>query len=573
MGRTQFNNGDPKHRSWRLSFVWLLAALLVCLVAGGAAAQDEQVGGLELQVSGAQGELAEVEAPLAETWIQVTRDSFVSSNQPNQNFGFDSSIRFGFRPDTQGALRPLLFFDLGTVPTAVNITRAEVHIYLNAATPANDIDRAYGARALAAPWNESSVTWNNMPTWGPDLGTGTASSAVGWRVVDVTELVREWQRNPGGNHGLILVGDERPGQNHERNYFAKEANNGLFPRLRVIFDENIDTTPPQVTVTHPTPPGGWSPANFTVRWTGFDPDNPNGTPGSGIRWYDVFYSENQGPWIIGRAQVTTLEANVINARHLSRYDFFARGRDHAGNEVPEPSGPSAWQTWTRVDAEPPQARVNPLPQYTATPSFTVSWSDSKEQNESGISSFEVQWREDGGAWQTLAFQTTATSTTFIGGRNGVLYEFRARGIDAVGNQQPFGDAQAATTVWLEPVAYIVPFSPVIFQKTSGPAPGDQFTVSWVGLTPPGTSINSFDVRYQRPGNPNWISWLNGTAASSANFVLDVDDPDGEYFFQARATNSNGVTGPFNEELQARIIVDRRPPFIEPRVYFAGIFNE
>jgi hypothetical protein len=546
---------------------------LLGLIATGAAAQGDKGDGIEFQVSGAQGELAQVEAPLAETWIQVTRDSYVASNLPNQNYGLDPLIRFGFRPGNQGAMRPLLYFDLGTVPAAVNITRAELHIYLTSVTPTNDIDRPFGARALAAPWNELAVTWNNMPTWGPDLGTATASSTLGWRVVDVTQLVRQWQSNPGGNHGLIAIGDERPDQNHERVYFSKEANNGLFPRLRVIYDENIDTTPPNVSVTHPTPPGVWSPANFQVRWSGSDPNNPNGSPGSGIRWYDVFYSINQGGWIIGRAQVTTTQADVIGAQHLHRYDFFARGRDHAGNEGPPPSGPESWQTWTRVDAEPPQAAVNPLPEFTATRSFTVSWSDTKEQNESGIGSYEVQWREDGGPWQTLAYQTTATSTTFPNGRNGVFYEFRARGIDAVGNQQAWGDAQAATTVWLEPTASIVPFSPNIFQKLSGPAPGDQFTVSWTGLTPPGTTIVSFDVRYRRPGETTWVNWLSGTPNESANFVLDVNDPDGEYVFQARATSSNGVTGQYNEELQESIIVDRHAPFIEPQVYFAVHFSQ
>jgi hypothetical protein len=140
--------------------------------------------------------------------------------------------------------------------------------------------------------------------------------------------------------------------------------------------------------------------------------------------------------------------------------------------------------------------------------------------------------------------------------------------------QPWGDAQAQTTVFINPLAYIIPFTaPPIYQKLDGPAVGDGFTVSWDAITPPGTSISSFNIRFQRPGNSTWISWINGTTETSAKFELQLNDPDGVYLFQAQATDNQGRTGPFLEEGQEFMIVDRNAPFIMPESYLPIVFND
>ena len=322
--------------------------------------------------------------------------------------------------------------------------------------------------------------------------------------------------------------------------------------------------------------GSWSPDSFVVRWEGYDPPNSDGSPGSGIRWYDVYYTTNGGSnWNIGRAQVTGTETNVTGGAHKQSVGLYARARDNAGTEGPVPSGSGSVQSWTRIDAEPPNATMNPLPQFSAHTSFQIRWQDTKEGSESGIRYYDVQYREENGQWQHYVYHTTATSTTFNRGENGKTYEFRASGVDNVGKEQPWDDdAQASTIVWLTPVAYIDPFdAPAIYQKLGGPQAGDGITVSWAGLTPPGTSIASFDVRYQRPGNPSWLAWKTDTQQTSDKFELALDDVDGIYRFQVRATNNEGVTGPYLEEGEARMIVDRFKPFMEPQTYMPLVFSE
>ena len=544
----------------------ILLLLLFTVLAGAVSAQEEPLpgdGGLTFVEDG-DGALPEnVAAPAGEVWIRATRDTFVASNDRNRNYGFDSLIRFGFSPNGLGATRPMFFFDLSAIPSGARITRAEFQIYL---TANNDPvrDRGYAAHPLTSSWQEGSVTWNNQPGWGAELGRGTLGNTPGWQATNVRDLVRSWHSNPGANHGLILVGDERPDQNFERAYFSKESTANLPPRLRVQFDTTVDDRAPDARVVQPSA-GAWSPADFVVRWEGSDPPNSNGTPGSGIRWYDVFYTTNSGGrWNVGRAQVTSTQTNVTAAAHMAQIGFYARARDNAGNEGPAPSGSGSIQTWTRIDAQPPDVTMNPLPPYSGSGTFTVSWSDSREAQQSGIRSYDVQFREDGGAWQQLAYGTTSTSTVFNRGRTGSRYDFRARGTDNVGNVQEWGDAQATTTVWDQPVAWITPFVPPIYQQLAGPQPGDGFTVAWQAQTPPGTSIASFDVRFRRPGNPTWITWLSGTNQTSARFDLQAGDPDGAYVFQARARTSSGVVGAYVDGTQAQILVDRLAPFILPR---------
>jgi hypothetical protein len=552
----------PRNLALRMFGLAVLVTFLGVVLSTRALAQEE-AGALEFH---SERGPESYEAPAAEVWIQVTRDTFVSSNQPNTNFGSDQSVRFGFAPNGLGAMRPMLFFDLRPhIPSGARIRSAELHVFVSSIRPGGDSGRGFAAHSLAQSWGESAVTWNSMPQWGSELGRGNLASSGGWQVTNITGLVNEWNRNPGGNNGVILIGDERPDQDFDRAYYSKESTTGLFPRLRVQFDASVDDRAPAASVTSPSP-GSWSPANFTVRWQGSDPTNSDGSPGSGIRWFDVYYSRDGGnQWIIGRAQVTTTETQAVGAPHLQRYDFYARARDNAGNEGQAPNNPSFIQTWTRIDAEPPNATVNPLPEFTSAASFPVSWQDTKEGNESGIASYEVQFRANGGPWTILVYNTPATSTTFTNGQNGVLYEFRARGIDNVGNQQPWVDGpQASTTVFLEPGAYIVPFNPALYQKLDGPEVGDGFTVSWEGVTPPGTSITSFDVRFRRPNSSTWLSWLNGTQQTSAQFTLDIADPDGSYVFQVRARNSQGVTGQFIDDLQQSMYVNRHAPFIVPQ---------
>lgn len=546
-----------------------VAGLLLLLLVIAVSAVSAQEGELQFVDPPQTEEIAAPEDTSATTTtvlVPIARDTFVASNSPSTNFGFDPFVRFGMVPSTLGAQRPMLYFDLTPfIPSNARITQAVLEINVANISPPGDTGRGYAAHSLAQSWSEGGVTWNSMPQWGPEIGRGQLASSLGWQGTNITGLAQEWLRNPGGNNGVILIGDERPEMNFERAYFSRQSGSGTAPRLRVDFDSSVDTTAPTARVTQPSP-GVWSPPNFVVRWEGNDPNNPDGSAGSGIKWYDGWYSIDGGnTWTIGRAQTPNTETNVTGATHLQRYDFYVRAVDNADNAGPTPSGPGSSQSWTRVDGHPPAATVNPLPEYTAATSFNVSWQDTSEQGESGVAHYDVQFRANGGAWTVFVYNTQTTAATFSNAQSGVHYEFRARAVDNVGNEQPWpAGPQASTTIWLEPIAYVNPFSSPIYQQLDGPNPGDGFTVTWGAHIPPGTSIAAFDLRFRRD-NFAWLSWLSNTQQTSSFFSLATNDPDGVYTFQARARDSNGIQGQYRDEYQATIAVDRNEPFIQPQI--------
>jgi hypothetical protein len=497
--------------------------------------------------------------------IPNKKDAFISSNKPDNNFGLRSDMRLGYSlsGESLGAVRMLLQYQVQDyIPSGAVINNATLHIYLSGVTPSGDSSMGFKALYLTGEWSEKTVTWNqHNPAWGSEIGVGYASSTLGWHTADMTKMVREWIDGGRHNYGFTLVGDEGV-KDRQRVYFTKDANNGLSSYLKVDYTVSTDTTPP---VANVKPLPEWSPSNFPVEWEGYDPNNPDGSPGSGIKYYDVWDSTDNGShWNIWRAQVTETKSTFEGGQHLKTYSFTARAKDHAGNEQPR----GGVQAWTKVDAVAPVVSVNALPTYSPSP-FTISWGGT--DSGSGIASYDVEWREQGQAWQWLYENTTLTSFTAHGGKNGVTYEFRARGSDKVGNHQAWTGVQASTTVFTKPVSTITGTAPhPILQIKSGPGDNDSFQVFWQGHTAPGTEPLTYHVEVN-PLYTGWTSWLPSTLLTSDTYVLKKDDPDGTYYFRVSARNNQGQQEDPSPEAEGYIIVDRHAPFIEPSVWMPAIF--
>jgi hypothetical protein len=310
----------------------------------------------------------------------------------------------------------------------------------------------------------------------------------------------------------------------------------------------------------------WSPSNFLVEWEGYDPNNPDGSPGSGIKYYDVWDSINNGAtWNIWRAQVTSTSATFEGGQHLQTYSFTARAKDNAGNEQPM----GGVQASTKVDAVAPVVSMNALPEFTTSLPLTISWGGT--DSGSGIASYDVQWRVQGQDWQWLYENTTLTSFTADGAQDGVTYEFRARGTDRVGNHQAWTDVQTSTTIVLKPVSTITGTDPhPLLQIKSGPGPSDSFDVFWQGYTAPGTGPLSYNV-YVDPPDAGWTSWLSNTTATSGTYELKETDPDGAYYFEVTARNNLGEQEDRTQTAEGFIVVDRHAPFFEDVAWMPVVF--
>lgn len=489
--------------------------------------------------------------------IPVSADTFTTSGLPNNNWGNDPNLRVGFNQTLGfGAQRIYVFFNTSSIPSNATVQNATMRFFVNGFSPNGDQPMSLLARFLSTPFDASTLTWNNYnPSWGAEIGVGQVPAITGWREANFTSPVAEWVSGSRPNNGILIQGDETP-QQRERIFTALNANNGLHPRLIVTYDIIVDTTPPTTNVNQLPQ---WSPGTFTVSWTGTD--NPGGT---GIKNYDVQFRANSGAWQSWLTATTATSASFTGQNGV-RYEFRNRGVDNAGNV-------EAWidhaDTGTTVDTVPPSATVNPLPQFTFTNTFVVSWvgtdTGSGPQGGSGIAHFDVEFRLDGGPWLPFASNTTTTSGTVLNALPGQVYAFRARAVDRVGNVQALpANPQAETTISLgDPAANILPFGLPISTVNN-------FLVQWVGQPAPGSTIVGYDVQFRFNGGA-WQNWLSNVAVTSQQF--SALQGDGVYEFQVRARDNVGRVSPFTGGPASGIAVDTVAPNITIQAYTPAAFN-
>jgi hypothetical protein len=474
--------------------------------------------------------------------LPASQATFIASGAPDTNYGNLAQLNLGWDQTGPNAMRMLLQYDLSQLPSNVQINSASFFINQTLINPSGDSrSMDFRAQLMQQNWNAGNVTWNNANfLGGTAFPLGSIPPAIGWISGGATDVVRAWDSGTP-NRGLLITGDETASLGRWRRFNGRQIS-ALAPYLQVNFTGNCDTAAPVATMNAlPT----FSPSEFRVFWSAFDPAQP-GCPASGVAWYNVRFRVNSGSWVNWRNQTPTDNFGFRReAPNNSVVEFQVQAADNAGNL-------GAWSSSvsTRIDAEPPSASVNALPEFTFVPNFVVTWSGT--DNLSGIASYTLQMRRNSGDWQDVAVDTTATSFQVTGAQFGELLEFRVRAVDNVGNIQPWSsNAQAATLVFNHPVAVVLPFDPTVIQSTSPVT--NVIPVQWIGLFAPGTSIVRYTVNYRYTNSSGvttaWAQWPLGVGndlATSTNFdYASLGFGDGIYEFFVQATNNLGQTQPLN----------------------------
>jgi hypothetical protein len=387
------------------------------------------------------------DAVLTQVVLAPEADTYIASERPTQNFGADGLfLGYNLAGDEFGAERIFLRFDVDAfVPEGAVVTDARLRLYLAYATPDDDAPMPSRLQRVDAPWNEYDLTWNREPAWGPSYATqeiGTApDTAYDW---EITSLVQAWVDGDQTNYGVELIGDEEV-QERERAFYSRETETAFYPRLIIDYTDVNDTEPPDITVD-PLP--SYEDRDFTVSWSGSDPGPAD------IAYYDVQMRVDGGTWEDWQVGVTVTQATFVGENGRT-YGFRARGVDEAGN-VEALGGVEASTT---VDTQPPDATINALPGVIGTTSFPLAWSGS--DNASGIATYDVIYRVNGGPWTTLLIETTATDTTFHATgddfpETDALYEFEVKAVDVAGNVEAFDFAPEAVTIVDASAPFVTP---------------------------------------------------------------------------------------------------------------------
>ncbi len=275
-----------------------------------------------------------------------------------------------------------------------------------------------------------------------------------------------------------------------------------------------------------------SPSPIRLSWSGVD------TGGAGVRGYDVQVKEESNgiwvDWLVG-VNDTYGEYPGIGGK---TYAFRSRAYDNAFNIGPWATDPDATTT---VENFPPETAVSTLYPFTKKGNIlTVSWGGAEPGN-SGIQSYDIQYRINNGVWTDWLVDTSKTSNAWYalsgsGADVGDTVYFRSRAVDFAQNEEvwPIGDGDTATTFYtwgISGTAYdntgtpISGVNPAIYSDTLGNVAntpdgkygaytihsGDTYSVTWdrqnLGSLPatnfPGVSDAMFDV-YLPPADNIWV---------------------------------------------------------------------
>lgn len=498
--------------------------------------------------------------------LEATQDAYISSAFPNTNFGSTQNLNLGWQIGGQEAMRILLQFNLSAIPANAVVNSARWELFQTQSIPVNDRNMDFRAQFMTQSWNESSVTWNNANfLGGQSLPFGTIPSSVGWQSGDARGVVQAWLSGGQSNLGLLVTGDEIPANGRWRSFRSREA--GSPPRLVVDVTVNCDTVAPTATVQSLPQ---FSPGDFRVTWSGQDLA-PSGCQPSGIATFDIEYRINGGTWTSWQTRTSSTSASFRNiAPDGARVDFRARATDNAGNR----GSFTGTQTNTTVDTVPPVATMGALAAVQPFSSFFVNWSGT--DNLSGVASYDVQFQINEGPWQSLIEGTQTTSFQVTGALSGQQFGFRVRATDNAGNVQTWPSLpQAETTILDFPLAIQDPIVPSVINPSSPVT--ETISLSWRGVTAPGTTITQYQVFYTF-NNGQRLLWQSfGGAVTSAVFPrLALGLGDGVYTFEIVATNSlnqsTNLNSPLAEYARQSVIVDMANT-IRPQAFMPIIFGQ
>jgi hypothetical protein len=201
---------------------------------------------------------------------------------------------------------------------------------------------------------------------------------------------------------------------------------------------------------------------------------------------------------------------------------------------PPTETPTPWPTATPTpgDGQPPQSRVDPLPEYrNGLAGFAVNWSGT-DPGGSGINVYDVQYKDGAGAWVGWLLRTSLHGRWFTPVQDAHTYYFRARARDRSGNWEDWPanpDYDASTTVDLT-----APASSAAAPTYDNASP---IPVSWAAADAT-SGVASTALWYRFDGGAWTASGLRqGGTAGTFNFAPPAGD--GTYYLATVATDNAG----------------------------------
>ena len=186
--------------------------------------------------------------PPPNTFYSVA-DACVVQGYPTMNAGDTVDMWAGYddylEPDGK-IVRSLIRFNLSAIPTGTSINNAVLRVYLVNSYDFPGETRTITTYRIASAWSESSVTWNNKPSFSTAYGSAAVThGAWGWYSFNVTGLVRGWINGTIPNRGVMLRGPEWSGADSSwRGFYTREG--PYRPRLAITYTASAASSEAQI---------------------------------------------------------------------------------------------------------------------------------------------------------------------------------------------------------------------------------------------------------------------------------------------------------------------------------------
>jgi len=129
-------------------------------------------------------------------------DAWLKQSSPNENHGVDSELSCGKAPGD--AMRPVIRFDLSTIPADASIVSATAWVWVSASDSSGSPVHVH---RITSPWSEASVAWNSLGNRFDSVveGAFVPVETDVWEGVEITVLAQAWYGGATANHGVMLI--------------------------------------------------------------------------------------------------------------------------------------------------------------------------------------------------------------------------------------------------------------------------------------------------------------------------------------------------------------------------------
>ena len=142
--------------------------------------------------------------------LPAIADASADADQPTVNFGNAVLVTSGKTFISTPTFRVWMTrghyqFDLSSLAGLPLPTRARLRVHQEQASAAGCLDVT--VHRLTQAWSEATLTWQNKPTHDPAVSATQCvgdSFDLGFKVFDVTTVVRAWVQNTSPNFGLVI---------------------------------------------------------------------------------------------------------------------------------------------------------------------------------------------------------------------------------------------------------------------------------------------------------------------------------------------------------------------------------